>query len=495
MPWLAGWWRWPPAPAENPLTPRPRIVLIGGGIAGLAAAHELSGQGVDITLREAGDRLGGKIRTNTFCGFPLDAGPDSFLTRRPEAVELCRELGLEAELVAPATASAWVWVGGRLRRLPGSTLMGLPTRLGPLVRSRVLSPAGVLRAAIEPLLPGRRLAGDGAVGALVRRRFGSEVHQRLVDPLVGGITAGDTNWLSVEVAAPQLAAAARRHRSLGAGARAIVADAPQPATPPFLTLPAGLGHLVEVLVERLAAGGVDVRTADPVDSLGPAAGGGYAVGGRSGSTPADAVVVATPAPVAARLLSPHAPAAASTLAAIGHASVTLVAFAYSAAAVSRRLDGSGFLVARGEGRLMTACSWTSSKWPHVAPDDRVVMRVSAGRAGDDRPDRMSDEALVVALRLELAEALGIVAPPSDVAVTRWPGAFPQHAPGHRRRIAAVEADLARRLPGVTLAGAALSGVGLPACIASGRAAARAALSALVEDRGASAATILHESGG
>ena len=454
---------------------RTRVVVVGGGIAGLAAAHELAGRDVHLTVREAADTLGGKVRTATFAEAPLDVGPDAFLTRRPEALELCRQLGLEEELVAPATGAASVWVGDRLRRLPAGTLLGVPTRIGPLARSRVLSPIGVLRAALEPVVPGRPLQEDEAVGSLVRRRFGTQVHRRLVDPLVGGITAGDTDRLSVEVNAPQLATAARRHRSLGRGARSVLAGAATSEPPPFLTLPGGLGRLVEVLREHLAARGVDVRTGDPVDSLETAPGQGYVVGGRSGSSAADAVVVAAPAPVAARLLDPHAPAAAATLAAIPYASVTLVAMAYPASAVPRPLDGSGFLVARGQRRLMTACSWTSSKWAHVAPDDRVVLRVSTGRAGDDRAEHLGDDALVVALRLELAESLGITGRPSEVAVTRWRRAFPQAAPGHRRRIAAVEAELARRLPGVVLAGAALDGVGLPACIASGRTAARRAV--------------------
>ena len=449
--------------------------MVGGGIAGLAAAHELAGQELHVTVREAADTLGGKVRTATFAEAPLDVGPDAFLTRRPEALELCRQLGLEEELVAPATGAASVWIGDRLRRLPAGTLLGVPTRLRPVVRSGVLSPLGVLRAAAEPVVPGRPLSEDEAVGSLVRRRFGAQVHRRLVDPLVGGITAGDTDRLSVEVNAPQLAAAARRSRSLGRGARAVLAGAVASEPAAFLTLPGGLGRLVEVLRGHLVARGVDVRTGDPVDSLEAGAGTGYVVGGRTGSSVADAVVVATPAPVSARLVGPHAPVAAATLAAIPYASVTLVAMAYPASAVPRPLDGSGFLVARGEGRLMTACSWSSSKWAHVAREGHVVLRVSTGRAGDDRQEHLSDEALVVAVRLELAEALGIVAPPSQVAVTRWPRAFPQAAPGHRRRITAVEAELDRRLPGVTLAGAAMDGVGLPACIASGRTAARRAL--------------------
>ena len=497
-------------------------MVVGGGIAGLTAAHELVGQGVAVTVCEAGQRLGGKVQTDDFAGVSLDLGPDAFLARRPEAVQLCRELGLEHELVAPATTTAYLWSRGKLRQLPAGLVLGVPTRLGALGRSRVLSPIGVVRAAVEPLLPGRPLAGDAALGAVVRRRLGSEVHLRLVDPLVGGINAGDTDRLSIEVAAPALAAAARRHRSFVAGARAGAGEATKPPSgggdgaesatvlrpertgspgtaeaagpsaagavaraagapaPVFLTLPAGLGRLIDALARRVAGGGGDVRTSSAVHAIEPTLSGGYRVHTRSDTVEADAVIVATPAPAAASLLASHAPEVATALAAIEHASVTLVALAFPTAAVRRPLDGSGFLVARGEGRLMTACSWASSKWSHLGSSGHVVLRVSAGRAGDERAGALTDGALVDRLRLELGEALGIDSPPSEVRVTRWHRAFPQYAPGHLARMAATEAALAARLPGVALAGAALTGVGLPACIASGRTAAgrvRSSLSA------------------
>ncbi len=450
--------------------------MVGGGIAGLTAAHVLADRGnVEVTLCEADARLGGKVRSEAFAGVNLDLGPDAFLARRPEALDLCRELGLADELVAPATTAAFLWSRGRLRRLPAGLALGVPTRVGPLVRSRVLSPLGVARAMFEPLLPGWTLGDDDALGALVRRRLGGEAHRRLVDPLVGGINAGDTDHLSIDLAAPSLAAAARSHRSLVVGARRQAAVGPVAGGPVFLTLPGGLTRLVEALAARLTAVGADVRTGEAVTAVAPTAGGGYLLDARSGPLDADAVVLGTPAFASATLVAPHAPRAAAILAAIEYASVALVALAYPRGAVTRRLDGSGFLVARGEGRLMTACSWASSKWAHHDTGDDLVLRVSAGRAGDERADSLDDDALVARLRLELAEALGISALPSEVRVTRWRRAFPQYAPAHARRIAAAEAELAARLPGVVLAGAALSGVGLPACIASGRRAAEAVL--------------------
>ncbi len=454
--------------------------MVGGGIAGLAAAHELAGRpGVAVTLYEAGERLGGKVRTEAFAGTDLDLGPDAFLARRPEALALCREVGLEDGLVAPATTSASVWVGGRLRRLPAGTVLGVPTRLGPLARAGVLSPVGLARAALEPLLPGQPLVGDAALGTVVRRRLGAEVHRRLVDPLVGGINAGTTDRLSIEVCAPQLAAAARHSASLVRGARTVTAGTGggAGAGPVFLTVPGGLGRLVDALARRLDAAGAEVRTGEAVRALHSSGHGTYVVGTASGPVVADAVVVALPAPAAGRLVAPHAPGAGATLAAIEHASVTLVALAYPSAAVPRALDGSGFVVAAGQGRLMTACSWASSKWAHLARPGQVLLRVSAGRAGDERASALDDDAVLSRLRLELGAALGITAPPSEVRVARWPDAFPQYAPGHLTRVAAAEEELAARLPGVTLAGAALAGIGLPACIASGRVAARRAIEA------------------
>jgi protoporphyrinogen/coproporphyrinogen III oxidase len=460
------------------------VAVVGGGIAGLAAAHELAGRdGVEVTVLEAAARLGGKVATAPFAGVDLDLAPDAFLARRPEAVQLCRELGLEDQLVPPASGSAWVWTRGRLRRLPAGLLLGVPTSPGAVLRSGVLSPAGALRAAVEPLLPGSPLGEDATIGSVVRRRLGREAHERLVDPLLGGINAGDTDRLGIDAVAPQLAAAARHGASLVRGARHVTSRAPAPgASPVFLTLPGGLGTLVDALAARLDAAGVEVRTGTTVTALAPVDGGwrlttAAGAGGGPATAPvevdADAVVLAVPAFAAAPLVGPNAPSVAASLGALDHASVALVALAYAEHAVPRPLDGSGFLVPRVEGRLMTACSWASSKWAHLARPGRVLLRVSAGRAGDERAAALDDEALVARLRVELGAAMGIEAAPLEVRVTRWPRAFPQYGPGHLTRMAEASATLASQAPGLALAGAALGGIGLPACIGTGRAADRA----------------------
>jgi protoporphyrinogen/coproporphyrinogen III oxidase len=450
-----------------------KVVVVGGGIAGLAAAHELADRDdVDLTVLEAGPRLGGKVATAPFAGTDLDLAPDAFLARRPEAVQLCRELGLEDRLVPPASGSALVWTRGRLRRLPAGLVLGLPTDPVALARSGVLSPLGTLRAAVEPFLPGAPLDADASIGSVMRRRLGSEAHERLIDPLLGGITAGDSDELSIDAVAPQLAAAARHSGSVVKGARHLTAKGPaRPGEPVFLTLPEGLGALVDALADRLHGAGAELCTDSPVRAIERRGDGGWRVTTDARPIDADGVVLAVPAFVAAPLLAPIDAEVAAALAAVEHASVTLVAMAYPTGAVPGPLDGSGFLVPRREGRLMTACSWASSKWAHLAAPDRVLFRVSAGRLGDERAAAMSDDAVVARLRVELEAAMGIRTAPTEVRITRWPDAFPQYTPGHLARMADAQQRLAEHAPGLTLAGAALGGIGLPACIGTGRRAA------------------------
>ena len=455
------------------------VAVVGGGIAGLAAAHELADRpGVTTTVLEASPRLGGKVATEPFAGTLLDTGPDAFLARRPEAVQLCRELGLSPRLEPPATGEAWLWVRGRLRPIPAGTLLGLPTDVRAVARSGVLSAAGLARLAAALLAARRRRAlgagDDAAIGEVVRGALGPEVLERLVDPLVGGINAGDTDDLSIDAVAPQLAAAARRSADLAAGARAVLAAAPAPGptgpAPVFYGLPGGMQGLVDALAERLRVAGTSLCTGSPVHAA-EQTGGRWSLTTPSGPVLADAVVLATPASAAARLLDPLDAPAAEVLAGITHASVALVALAFHRDAVARMPPGSGFLVPRTEGRLMTACSWSSSKWRHLSAPDRVLLRVSAGRAGDHRAATMDDDELVERRLVELRAAMGTSAPPTAVRVTRWDDAFPQYAPGHLGRVAGLEAGLSARLPGMAVAGAALRGVGIPACIGSGRAAA------------------------
>ncbi len=461
-----------------------RVAVVGGGIAGLAAALDLaSTPGLEVRVLEASPRWGGKILTRPFGGdgLAVEAGPDSFLARVPEGVDLCRRLGLEGELVAPATGRAFVWSRGRPRPLPAGLVLGVPTRLGPVARSGIVSSAGAARAALDLVLPawwggGAPTPGDRAVGRVVRARLGGEVHDRLVDPLLGGINAGRTDHLSMAAVAPQLDAAARRSRSLMLGLRASAGGGPPAggngARPVFLTHPGGLSRVVERLTEELDALGVSLLTRTPVSSLTPERGGRWALGHAGGPTVADAVVLAVPSPVAADLLAAVAPEAAGLLREVPYASVALATLSYPPGAVPFPLEGSGLLVPAVEGRLMTACTWLSSKWAHLSRQDRVLLRVSMGRMGDDRPGALDDQELVAAAHSELAATLGLGGPgPSEWRVDRWPASFPQYEVGHLDRMEAVEAALG---PGLILAGAAYRGLGISSCIAQGRRAAAGA---------------------
>ena len=438
------------------------VGIVGGGIAGLAAAHEVLLQGGTPIVFEADDRAGGKLRTEPFDGIDIDTGPDSFLARRPEAVQLCRELGLDG-LEPPAATSAYVFARGALRRLPAGLVLGVPTDPLALARSGILSPWGAARAAAEPFVPGAALGADDALGAVIRRRYGDEVASRLVDPLLGGINAGDVDTLSIDTVAPQIAAAARADRSL---TRALK-RAPAPPTsndPVFLTVPGGLAQLVDALVASIVERGGEVRTGDPVSGISATS-----ITSRSGTTDVQGVVLAAPAYVTAPLVEPLAPGAAGTLSAIPYASVAMTLLAYDDA---RDLDASGFLVPKTEGLLMTAASWASSKWRHLARPGRILLRVSAGRHGDERAMGLDDDDLVARMRADLARTMDLTGEPTAARVVRWPRSFPQYPPGHAARIA----DALATLPaGVALAGAALGGVGIPACIGSGRAAARTVL--------------------
>lgn len=457
------------------------VVVVGGGITGLAAAWELSqaaaaGRPVRVTVLEAGTRLGGKIDFQDLAGEPVDAGPDAFLARVPEAVVLCQELGLGEELVAPSTNTALIWTRGHLRRLPDDTVLGVPTRLRTLWASKIVSPAGLARASLDLVLPADASAGDRSVAALIDARFGLEVRERLVDPLLGGIHAGSTEQLSLAATAPQLDAARRGHRSLLRGLQPPPREPGAAPTPVFLAPRRGLGQLVQALSAELTERGVELRTAAPVEKL-ERAEGRWQVGTPHAPVVADAVVLTVPSFVAADLVAPHLTETATELDAVEHASVVLVTLAYPSNAVSLTPGVSGFLVPRVDGRLMTACTWLSAKWPHLAPPGKTLLRVSAGRWGDDRARDMADDELVDRLQPELHEAMGITARPDAVSITRWPRAFPQYQVGHLERVARIQAALAAQ-PGLVAAGASYGGVGIPACIGQGRRAARAVLDQL-----------------
>ncbi|QGG96377.1 protoporphyrinogen oxidase [Actinomarinicola tropica] len=459
-----------PSPSE---TPR-RVAVVGGGVAGLTAARDLHLAGHEVHVLEAGPRLGGKIQTGPFADVDLDLGPDAVLARLPWGIDLMRELGLEDQLEPQPPGSAFIWSRGALHRIPEGNVLGVPTDLEALAASGVVSPEAVERAALDLEMPADAPEGDESVGSLIRRRLGDEILERLVDPLLGGINAGDSDRLSLAVGAPQIAGVVHRHASLIEALRAqrAAAPTPDPSAPPapvFYTLRHGLGQLVEALGAALED--ADVRTSSPVASIERAGDAWVVTTEGADALEVDRVVVATPAFVTADLLRPTAPSTADQLAAIEYSSVALVALAFPDDAAGRPLDGTGYLVPRVEGLLLTAASWASSKWPHLSRPGRFIVRASAGRLGDERAMEMDDDALVAAILDDLRTTMDLAGEPSEVRVTRWPRAFPQYTPGHLERVDAIDATLAREAPGIALAGAAYRGVGIPACINSGHQAA------------------------
>jgi oxygen-dependent protoporphyrinogen oxidase len=454
------------------VTRRVDLAVVGGGISGLAAGWIGMQRGADVVVLEAADAPGGKLRTSPVAGIEIDEGADAFLARVPEAARLCREVGLGDDLVSPATGTAYVWTDGALRRLPSEQLLGVPTDLDAVAASGILSAAGVERARADLTAPDDAPSGDEAIGALVRRRLGAEVLDRLVAPLLGGIWAGDCDLLSLRVAAANLAAARDRHPSLIRGAAALRAEAVEQGAadgPVFLAPRGGMARLVDALAERL---GERLCCGTPASGLEPDGAGWRLATGDAGDpgaershVVADRVVLATPAYVTARLLASIAPQAAAFLSRIDYASVVLTVLVVPREAIDHPLDGSGFLVPQSSGRLLTACSWMTSKWAHLGVDpSTVILRASAGRAGDDRALGATDDELMAALADDLRDTMALHGPPTAVRVSRWERSFPQPRPGHLDAVATAERALAERAPGLTMAGAWELGVGLPACI-------------------------------
>lgn len=446
-----------------------RVCVVGGGITGLATAWLLRrDHGVDVTVLEASERAGGIVRTEAFAGLPVDVGPDAMLARQPEGPELVRRAGLGDDLVAPTTAAVRLWVRDRLRPLPNGTVLGAPTDLAALARSGVLSPRGLARAALEPFVAGRPLGADATVAEVVGRRYGREVVDTLVDPLLGGVYAGRADELSVTAAAAPIAEAARGHRSLRSGLRARRAAAG--AGPVFLTVRGGLQRLTDQLAADL---GPALVSGARVTALAPGQPGWRLTTDRGVHT-ADAVVLAVPAFAAAQLLSQVAPRAGDELARIRYASVGVVALAYPRDRAGALPPGSGMLVPRSAGTLIKAATWVSQKWAHQAGSDLMLLRASVGRIDDERALAVDDDSLVDAVVAEVGRATGLAGPPTHARVVRWERALPQYTVGHLERVARIRDGLAAVGPGLHAGGAAFDGLGVSACIRQAGALAREA---------------------
>ena len=454
------------------------VAVVGGGIAGLAAAAAIRREraDVEVVVLEASDRVGGKLRLATVGGVTTDVGAEAMLNRRPEAVALARAAGLADRIVHPATTSAHIWSYGQLRAMPRS-LLGVPVDLEELRVSGLLSPPGTERALEDADLPPTRLGDeDVSLGWLAEQRFGPELVDRLVEPLLGGVYAGHARELSARAAAPQVVAALDRAPSLAQAAAQSLA--PTADVPVFAGLDGGIGQLPAAVV---GTWDIDVRTGTTVRTVERNETGWTMVTGPTPSpstVTADAVVVATPAAPASRLLADIAPGANRELASIEYASTAIVTLAFRLADVPP-VEGSGFLVPPVEGRAVKAATYSFAKWGWVraASEEVVVLRTSLGRHREERDLQVTDEELVERSLADLEVITGLVCRPVDWHVQRWGGGLPQYAVGHLDRVRRIREYVAA-VPGLAVCGAAYDGLGIPACIASAERAARQILDQL-----------------
>lgn len=458
--------------SPKPQDPSPHapvdVVVVGGGIAGLATAYELSRRRVSFVVLERAPRAGGVILSEEIDGFTIDGGPDSLLIQKPEAIALCRELGLDDRLVSTKPPRiAYIQRGGRLHALPAASVLGIPTRVWPFLRTSLFSWPGKLRMGGERFVAPRRDESDESIGAFMTRRFGREATTYLAEPLLAGIHAGDVDRLSMRTLFPRLVDAERKHGSLLKAFRRPARN-PQSAIPnpegAFKSLPGGLSEMVRALVESL--GEENVRTNTGVDAI--AGRGPFVVRTSAGEAiEAKAVVLATPAYAASALVRDRDEELARLAGEIAYASAATVALAFKRRHIRHNLTGSGFVVPRVENTGILAASWLSSKWPNRAPENRALLRTFIGGARDPQALERSDAELVQLSLAALRPLIGIERDPLFTRVYRWDRGNAQHEVGHLERMAAIERALARH-PGLFVTGSGFRGVGIPDCVADGR---------------------------
>ncbi len=464
------------------MSPR-RVVVVGGGITGLTTAYRLvraghdgAGRPLSVTLLEERPRLGGNIQTERRDGFVIDGGPDSFVVTRPQAANLCRELGLGDRMIGTTEKNRKVYIrqGGALHPLPEGLVLAIPSRVWPLAKSPLFSWPGKARMALDLLLPRRPEIGDESVGHFIRRRLGNEALERLAEPLLGGIYAGNVDSLSLRATFPQLLDLERKHRSLIRGAVAQrAARKDQKGRPPpslFTSLLGGMGELVDALAAAIKKGGGELRTSAGVASIHAGAlPGGKAAPFRlelqGGGEPllADDVVLTTPAHAAATALDSYDRDLAARLRQVPYVSSAVVVFGFTRADVPHALDASGLIIPKGEKRRALAATFISSKWAGRAPSDAALLRVFLGGHRDPGALAQTDDELIQIARDELGALLGLRAKPTLARVYRYDRANAQPVIGHLDRVEKMR-SLAAEHPGLHLAGAAFDGVGIPDCV-------------------------------
>jgi len=458
-----------------------RIAIVGGGISGLAAAFALeerrrAGDALEFVVYESGPRFGGVLFTEQVEGCLIEAGPDSFLTEKPWAADLCRRLGIEDQLIGSndADRKTYILVKGKLVPMPDGLMFMVPTQLSPAILSSLFSPATKLRVAREWWYPARASNGDESVAALVERHYGAEMVDRLADPLLAGVYGGEAAQLSVRAVLPRFVEMESKYGSLGRGMLAARKNVQRslPAPSIFSSLKGGMQQLGEALVAKLPAEAL--RANSPVQAV-QRQDRGWVVSAGYASDQFDAVIVATPASAAAVLLEIASAELASELRAISYSSSVTVALGFDQNVRVALPPGFGFLVPRREGKRLLAATFVHNKFPHRAPKDIAVVRCFLGGSRDEQVLQLTDENILNIVRDELRQILGVKADPLFTRLYRWNGAMAQYTVGHLERLQRIE-GLVKPLPGLALAGNAYRGIGVPDCIRSGEAAVQQVLS-------------------
>ncbi|NEW05899.1 protoporphyrinogen oxidase [Paenibacillus sp. SYP-B3998] len=465
------------------------IVVIGGGITGLTAAYELHkrfasiGQAIQITLLEKSNKLGGAIQTLKRDGFVIEKGPDSFLARKPVVLNLSKELGLVNDLtgLSPTASKSSIYMNGKLHPMPAGLAMGIPTQIKPFVGTSLLSLSGKARASLDFLLPRKDKPGDESLGSLIERRLGKEVADRLVGPILAGIYAGDLNLLSTAATFPQLLDMEEKHRSLILGMLSSrskqqtktpnsvgVELPPHLRSSMFLTYKGGLCTLVDHLNEELRRAGTLISLNSLVETISLQQE-GYEIRLASGAQlTTDGIILSAPAEQASHVLQGASQRIFGALRQIPSVSVANVVMAFDQAQFKKPLQGSGFVVPRHEGLLITACTWTSVKWNHTAPKGKVLIRAYLGRWGDQTHLQLNDFELKQRVIKDLVRILGERVSPLFTEITRHTEAMSQYLVGHMERLRDIEEELHTLYPNLIIAGRSYRGVGIPDCIAQGK---------------------------
>lgn len=465
-----------PNPDESEVVP-PTVAVVGGGISGLMCARRLGQQGVKVILYEASSVLGGQIRNVTVAEHDVDLGAEAIHVSAPGMSALINEVGLTGGLIKSNPGMSWLWTESGLQRLPEGVGPSGPRKLRPVLRSGVMSFGGLFRAGLEPLVPRRKLRGDIGVGQYIGKRFGREVVDRFVDPVLGSLHAGDVYGLSLRAITPELAAVADRRRSIMMSRRG------QNAGPP-LSFATWLGGLTTLTQGMLINTGVEIRTLTAVDSVLSLPNGRYEVKTSiSRSDEVDAVVIAVPARIAANIVRPLSHVATSLLEKVRYASVATVIVAYPKSAIEglKAFKGTGLLVPSSKKRLLKAATFVSTKWSHMEDPNLVLVRLSCGRANEKVIEKLNDVDLVSKLHADLVDATGVKAEPLESYVQRWPNAIPQLEIGHVELISKIREDLAF-FKGIHLVGSSYDGLGIAACLRSGSKAAKECLDDLGIDK-------------